>query len=208
MGDILIDNQGAPTTPAAGKSVIFVDSTTKRMTNLADDGRANSTFLSGNDSTASQVLGTADTYVTNSGILIPSFGMKAGMLFRWYMFITKTAASTAATTYNFRLGSAQTTADTSRALITSVAQTAAVDGGLFCFLAHVRSVSATGQLAVNFSIGGKVAANAVGFGSSALDNIPATFDNTAVAGQYMGISINPGAASAWTITMCECKLSG
>ena len=70
------------------------------------------------------------------------------------------------------------------------------------------SSPATGQIVTSMSIGGKVAANAVGFGSSALDNVPATFDNTALAGQYMGISINPGAASAWTLTTLEAKLMG
>ena len=203
----MIDTQAAPSTPAAGKAILWVDSTTKRLVQTDDTGRIQG-FLSGNDAVASQVLGTADTYVTNSDLLIPSFGMKAGQFFRWYIFITKTAASTAVPTYNFRVGSARTTADTSRSLITSVAQTAAVDGGLFVLTCQIRSVSATGQIVTSMSIGGKVAANAVGFGSSALDNVPATFDNTALAGQYMGISINPGAASAWTLTTLEAKLMG
>jgi len=210
MADILIDNQAAPTTPAAGKSVIFVDSTTKRMTNIADDGRANSTFLSGNDSTAQQVLPASNTYVTNSGILLPSFGMKAGMLFRWFMFISKTAAGTGAPIFTLKIGAAQSTADTTRATITGVAQTAAVDTGLFQFLCHVRTVSATGQLIFNYSIAGKQAANAVGFGSSSVVNIPSTFDNTGLQGQYVGIAIDPVATGTpvWTIDMVECKLSG
>jgi hypothetical protein len=180
------------------------------MTNIADDGRANSTFLSGNDSTASQTLPASNTYVTNSGILLPSFGMKAGMLFRWFMFVSKTAAGTGAPIFTLKIGAAQSTADTTRATITGVAQTAAVDTGLFTFLCHVRSVSATGQLVFNWSIGGKQAANAVGFGSSSIVNIPATFDNTALAGQYVGIAIDPVATGTpvWTIDMVECKLSG
>ena len=210
MADILIDNQAGPTTPAAGKSVIFVDSNTKRMTNLADDGRANSTFLSGNDSTASQTLPASNTYVTNSGILIPTFGMKAGMLFRWFVWIGKTAAGTGAPIFTLKIGAAQSTADTTRATITGVAQTAAIDSGLFTFLCHVRSVSATGQVVFNYSIGGKLIAVATGFGSAGLSNIPATFDNTALAGQYVGLAIDPVATGTpvWTIEMVECKLSG
>jgi hypothetical protein len=208
MADILIDNQSVPTTPAAGKSIFYVDSTTKRPIVVDDGGGLRGTFLSGNDSTASQTLGTANTYVTNSGILIPSMGMKAGMLFRWLIFYTKTAASTATVAYTVVIGPNQTTADTVRGTLTSVAQTAAVDGGLFMFNFHVRSVSATGATAFNYGIAGKVAANAVGFGSSALDVVPATFDNSALAGQYVGLCINPGAASAWTSTMVECKLTG
>jgi len=210
MADILIDNQSAPTTPASGKSVIYVDSTTKRMTNIADDGRANSTFLSGNDSTAQQVLPASNTYVTNSGILIPSFGMKAGMLFRWYMFISKTAAGTGAPIFTLKIGAAQSTADTTRATITGVAQTAAVDTAVFQFLCHVRTVSATGQVVFNVALAGKQAANAVGFGSSSVVNIPSTFDNTGLAGQYVGIAIDPVATGTpvWTIDMVEAKLSG
>jgi hypothetical protein len=207
MADILMDNQAAPSTPAAGKSVLYVDSTTKRLAIVDDAGRFNG-FLSGNDATASQVLGTADTYVTNSGILIPSMGMKAGQLYRWYMFITKTAASTAAATVIFRTGSTQTTADTARSTITSAAQTAVVDGGLWTLTCQVRNVGASGQIVTSYSIGGKRAADAAGFGNSALDNIPATFDNTAQAGLYLGVSINPGASSAWTITTVEAKLTG
>jgi hypothetical protein len=187
-----------------------VDSNTKRMTNLADDGRANSTFLSGNDSTAQQVLPASNTYVTNSGILIPSFGMKAGMLFRWLMFISKTAAGTGAPIFTLKIGVAQTTSDTTRATITGVAQTAAVDTGQFQFLCHVRNVGASGQLVFSYGIVGKQAANAVGFGSASVVNIPSVFDNTALAGQYVGIAIDPVATGTpvWTIDMVECKLSG
>jgi len=211
MADILIDNQAFPATPAAGKSVIFVDSTTKRMTNIADDGRANSTFLSGNDTTASQVLPSGgETYITNSGLLLPSFGMKAGMLFRWFMWISKTAAGTGAPVFRLKIGAAQGTGDTTRATITSAAQTGVVDSGVFQFLVHVRTVSATGQVVFNYAIAGKRAADAAGFGNSSLSNIPSTFDNTALQGQYVGISIDTIATGTpvWTIEMVECKLSG
>jgi hypothetical protein len=211
MADILIDNQSGPATPAAGKSVIFVDSNTKRMTNLADDGRANSTFLSGNDSTASQVLPSGgETYITNSGILIPTFGMKAGMLFRWFIWISKTAAGTGAAVIRLKIGAAQTTADTTRATITSAAQTAAVDSGVWQLLCHVRNVGASGQLVFNYAICGKRAADAVGFGNSSLSNIPATFDNSAQAGLYVGLSMDTivTGTPVWTIEMVECKLSG
>jgi hypothetical protein len=208
MADILIDNQAFPATPAAGKSVLYVDSTTKRPISVDDGGNLRGTFLSGNDSTASQTLGAANTYVTNSGILIPSMGMKAGMLFRWYIFYTKTAASTATVAYTVVTGATQTTSDTVRATLTSVAQTAVVDGGLFIFCCHVRNVGGSGVVAFNYSISGKVAANAVGFGSSALDVVSGTFDNSAMAGQYVGLCINPGASSVWTSTMVEAKLTG
>lgn len=210
MGTFLFDNQSVPTTPAAGKSRLYVDSTTKRPILLDDTGGLRGTFLSGNDSTAQQVLPASNTYVTNSGLLIPSPGMKVGMLFRWYIFLSKTAAGTGAPIFTVKIGAAQSTADTTRATITGVAQTAAVDTGMFQFCVHVRSVSATGQIVFNYAIAGKQAANAVGFGSSSVTNTPSTFDNTALAGQYVGLAIDPVATGTpvWTIDMVECKLTG
>ena len=37
MADILIDNQTAPSTPASGKSVLWVDSTTKKFLQTDDE---------------------------------------------------------------------------------------------------------------------------------------------------------------------------
>jgi|GEM_PF-2107835 hypothetical protein len=212
MGTALFDNQAVPATPAAGKSRVFVDSTTKRLAQLDDTGAVGkSTYISGNDSTASQVLPSGgETYITNSGLLIPSFGMKAGQLYRWYLYISKTAAGTGAAVFRLKQGANQTTADTTRATITSAAQTAAVDSGVFMFMCHVRSVSATGQVVFNYAIAGKRAADAVGFGNSSLSNIPATFDNTALAGTYVGLSIDTivTGTPVWTIEVVECKLTG
>lgn len=206
MADVLIDNQSAPTTPASGKSVLYVDSTTKKVAQR-DDGGTDRGLLSKNVATgASQALGTGDTYVTNSGILVPSMGMQAGQTYRHYVWISKTAASTAAAVFTWRLGTNQTTADTSRASITSAAQTAVVDSGLFMFTCVVRSVGASGQLVVAYSIAGKRAADAVGFGNNSLSNVPATFDNSAVAGNYLSITINAGASSAWTVDQCFAEL--
>src|SRR5262245_9720746 len=125
MADILIDNQGAPTTPASGKSIIYVDSTTKKLVQR-DDGGIDRGILSKNAVVASQALGTADTYVTSSDILIPGSGMQVGQTYQWGIWISKTAASTAAAVITWRIGSAASTGDTSRASITSAAQTAVV----------------------------------------------------------------------------------
>src|SRR4030095_12624840 len=190
MADILIDNQSVPSTPAAGKSIFYVDSTTKRPIVVDDTGGLRGTFLSGNDSTETQALPSAgEPYTTTSGLLVPSTGMKAGMLFRWYLWISKTAAGTGAAVFRLKQGTG-VVGDTTRATITSAAQTAAVDSGTFMFMCHVRSVSASGQVVFNYSIAGKRAADAVGFGNSSLSNIPATFDNTAMAGTTVGLSID------------------
>lgn len=200
MADILLDNQSVPSTPASGKTLIFVDSTAKRLVTLNDAGVI-SGRLSSNDATASQGAGfAADTYVTNSGVLIPSFGMKAGHQFRWVISVSKTAAGIAAAIVTVRIGTAQTTSDTSRlALTASGIQTATVTGGLIIVQVGVRSVSATGVIAGAFNTPG------AGFGTGA-DGASSTFDNTALAGNYVGLSINGGTSAAWTITHCMADL--
>jgi hypothetical protein len=201
MADILIDTQGAPATPAAGKAVLFIDSTTKRFITLNDAGNFNGR-LSGNDASASQGAGFAsDTYVTNSGILIPSIGMKAGQLYRWLISLSKTAAGTAAAVVTVRIGAAQTTSDTSRlALTASVAQTAAAANGILQVMVGVRNVGASGVIAGGFGM-----MSSVGLGGGA-DGVSSSFDNSALAGQFVGLSINGGASAAWTITHVSCDL--
>ena len=203
MADILLDNQVAPTTPASGKSVLWVDSTTKIFVQTNDTGRHTGDF-SRNDATASQTPAAAtDTYVTNSGLLIPSFGMKAGMAFKWIIAVSKTAASTAALVLTVRIGTGQSTSDTSRlALTASVAQTAAAADGVMTVLVGVRSVSASGVIAGGFGIAG-----AVGLGGGAT-GASSTFDNSALQGNYVGLSINTGTSGAWTLFHVASELVG
>lgn len=204
MADILMDNQAAPTTPASSKSVWWVDQTSKKAVVTDDSGHHYGT-LSRNNATASQGAGfAADTYVTNSGLLIPSFGMQAGQLYRWFISLSKTAAGTAATILQVRIGAAQTTGDTSRLSLTAtVAQTAAVAEGLIVVTIGVRLVSASGVIAGGFG----VMANGPGLGGGK-DGVSSTFDNTAVSGQYVGLSINGGASAAWTLTHVAAELIG
>lgn len=206
MADFLIDNQSGPSAPASGKSILFTDATTKKLA-LMDDGGIVQGILSRNSSVASQGAGfAADTYVTNSGLLIPSFGMKAGMLFRWTITASKTAASTATPVYTIRTGANQSTADTSRLALTAVAQTGVADNGILTVLAQVRNVGASGVIA-GAAAWAKTQAGTAGFGGS-IDGVSASFDNSAMAGLYAGLSINGGTSAAWTLTSCHAELIG
>lgn len=205
MADIVLDNQTTPTTAAAGKSIIYVDATTKKTIQLDDSGIARGQPLSRNITTASQGAGFAsDTYVTNSNILIPSCGIQAGMCFRWHISVSKTAAGTATVVFTFRLGTALTTADTSiLALTTTVAQTAAVSQGLFIISLGVRTSGASGVVAGGVG----VATNSAGLGGG-IDGASGSVDLSAAAGKSLGLSINAGASAAWTITSCAGELIG
>jgi len=197
MADILIDNQAAPTTPAAGKSVLFVDSTTKRFAGMDDGGTPRGGALSSNMSVAQQTGFAADTYLTSSDILIPSYGMKVGHVYAWEVGIEKTAAGVAAIICTVRTGSLRTTSDTSRAALTQlVAQTATASSTIMLVRAAVRTVSASGVLVCMMSFGSS--GTTTGFGDG--DRIvSATFDNTAMAGQYVGLSLNGGTSASYTI---------
>ena len=203
MGIVTFDNQTVPATPASGKASVFVDSTTKKLV-FVDDAGSIGGRLYHRTSTASQSPTAAtDTWVTDSGLLIPSFGMRAGMVFRWMVTVTKTAAGTAASVLTVRTGSNQSTADTSRlALTASVVQTAAAGSGIIWVQVVVRSVSATGVVAGGYGVAGPV-----GLGGG-MDGVSATFDNTAMAGLYMGLSLNTGAAGAWTLSTVNGEIIG
>src|SRR6266446_4959994 len=96
MADILLDNESFPSTPAASKSLIYVDSTTKRLHQLDDGGKPHG-VLSTNASTSAQgAIATTEVYLTGSSLLIPSSGIKAGMIFLWWISASKTAAGVAA----------------------------------------------------------------------------------------------------------------
>lgn len=192
MADILIDNQSAPSTPASGKSVLWLDSTTKKFVQTDDSG-ARHGAISKAFSTAAQGAGFAsDTYITNSGILIPSYGMEAGQLYRWWVSMEKTGAGTAAPILTIRLGSAQTTSDTARNTITGTAASATASGGHMIASCLVRTVSASGVLVGTLGFTNSL------FGGGQ-QNVSSTFDNTAVAGQFLGLSFNAGASASYTI---------
>lgn len=194
MADLLLDNQATPTTPASGKAVCYVDSTTERHACKNDTGLVTGT-LSRTWSTAAQGAGfSSDTYVTGSGIRIPECGMQAGQVYRWFVSVSKTAAGTAQTEFTIRIGAAQTTADTARWQVTAtVAQTAVADDGLIIVTCVVRTVGASGVIAA-----GAAVASGAGLGGGA-HGASAGFDNSALGGQYVGLSINAGASAAWTL---------
>jgi hypothetical protein len=203
MAIITIDNQTVPSTPASGKTGLFVDSTTKKLLFVDDSGAIGGRVYHRTSSASLAPAAATDTWITDSGLLIPSFGMKQGMVFRWQMTLSKTAAGTAATVLTIRTGSNQSTADTSRlALTSSVAQTAAVAEGIMWVQVVVRSVSATGVIAGGFGL-----AAPVGLGGGK-DGVSGTFDNTAMAGLYMGLTVNTGASAAWTITSINGEIIG
>lgn len=197
MADILIDEQGFPSTPSSGQMVLFPDSSNSQWLQRNDAG----TFLGDQSaSITSQIAShSADTYY--KGLQLPSFSMQAGMVFEWYFPVTKTAG-TATPIYTIRIGANQTTADAARLTITGPAQTAVADTGFVRVMVTCRSVGASGVLQGMAWLQHNLAATGLAntpAGFSLVEATSAGFDNTALQGQYIGLSVNPGTSGAWVV---------
>jgi hypothetical protein len=145
-------------------------------------------------------LATTEVYLTNSNILIPSFGMEAGQKYVWHISAVKTGAGVAAPVWTFRIGAAGAIGDTSRLALTSTGiQVATAMDGVLTAMLVVRNVGASGVIAGS---GGSGPANFGGGGSGA----SSTFDNTGLGGQYVGLTVTTGASAAWTINALACYM--
>jgi hypothetical protein len=201
MADILLDEQGTPTTPSAGQMVLYPDSSASVFVQRNDAG-----IVQGDAVRAAVAVQTgfaADTYLVNSGLILPAVSMQAGTVFEWTFVATKTAAGIAAPIFQVRVGPNQSTADTSRLSITTSAQSAVVDLAIIKILVTCRSVSSVGVIQGVVWIQHNLAAT--GFatvgpaGLNIVEGTSAGFDNTALGGQFVGLSINGGTSAAWTI---------
>lgn len=215
MADILLDEQSAPTTPASGKLIIWPDTTTSMPAATNDAGRH--MLLGGgsmNASIANQTVNAADTYLTDSDLMIPNFGLQARTNFIWLISASKTGAGTAQPIYNIRIGSARSVAgDTARLVLTGPAQTAIADIGTLMIQATVRSIGAAGviQGTAFWSHRGTAAnttTSGTGFANDSTGHIEGTsagMDMTAYAGQYIGLSVNSGTSGVWTVTQVRAE---
>lgn len=177
----------------------------KRPTPLASDWQAMPDgAVARNWATASQGPGfAADTYITNSDLQIPTWGLEVGQIFRWTITLSKTAAGVATPIVIVRLGAAKTTADTAVITLTGQAATAAVAGGQLIVTAQIRSIGASGVVVAAFGF----ASGIPGLGGG-IDGVSSAIDLTARAGQFMGVSFNAGASSAITVTGVHAELIG
>jgi len=161
-----------------------------------------------NWSTAAQGAGFAtDTYVTGSAIAIPSGYPLAGTRYTCRITASKTAAGTATPIVQVRIGTAGSTADTSRCSFTFSAGTAATDVGEFEVTAIFRSVG-SGTAAVLQGHCGLKSQPTTGF-SSLLKGVQTTssgFDST-VANSIIGVSVNGGTSAAWTVQQVDAQLT-
>lgn len=202
MADIILDEQAFPAAPAAGQMVIWPDSSNSQWIQrdeaglyLGDQAKSRVTQIASH---------SADTYY-GVGMQLPSFSMQAGMVFEWYFPVSKGAAGIATPVYTIRIGPNQTTADTSRLALTGVLQSAAADSGFVRVMVTCRSVGASGVLQGMVWLQHNLATTGLASGATSpagfnlVQATSAGFDNTALQGQYIGLSVNPGASGAWVV---------
>lgn len=162
-----------------------------------------------NQSTAGQGAGFAsDTYLTGSSIAIPA-GLKAGSRYRCVFSVTKTAAGTATPIVNVRFGTNGTTADTSLATLTFLAQTAATDDAIFQIYITFRSVGSGTSAVVQAEAELKHSNNSTGFsGTAGTKIVRATSSgfNSTTANSIIGISVNGGTSASWTVSTVQADL--
>lgn len=166
-----------------------------------------------NASVAAQGPGFAtDTYIVGSSCAIPTTSglgsLQAKTQYRLKFSVSKTAAGTVAPIIQLRVGTAASTADTSRCTLTLPAQTAVIDEGLIEVFATFRTVgSGTSAVIVGVAtLVHRLAATGLSTGGGPM--VTATgggFDSTA-ANLVLGASVNAGTSAAWTMQLVQAEL--
>lgn len=151
-------------------------------------------------STADQTINAATTaLLTGSLITIPASKLQIGTTMIWTIALTKTAAGTAANTFDVRVGTAGTTGDTSRLSFALPTATGVVDTGLIEIIATCRGpLSASGIFEGNLSMTHNLAAT--GLANIACVNVnvvSAPFDVT-VANLFVHVSCTTAASTVLT----------
>lgn len=170
--------------------------------------------ITNNASTSSQSTFNNDQYLAGSSITIPTGKIKAGSVYRCRFNVVKTSAGTQAPVVTVRVGTNASTADTSRAALTFGVQTAAVDEGVFDIDCVFRTAGASATIQALGSLwhrnatfgaaGASTGLNAASVYSQAL-NLGGSFDVTG-ANLKIGLSVNGGASSSWTVTLVTAEL--
>lgn len=168
---------------------------------------AGGTAMQFGQSVAAQGPGfAADTYLTGSSIAIPANSLKVGSRYRLRFDVSKTAAGTATPTIIVRYGTAGAIGDAAQLTFTFLAGTAAADIGTFDVYVTFRVVGASavmqGQAQCTHRLSTTGLQNQPG---TTLQVTSGTF-NSSVANSIIGVSVNGGASSAWTVQMVQAEL--
>jgi hypothetical protein len=165
-----------------------------------------------NGSTGSQgpLTASATTLLTGSTLAVPLTGLKALTRAYWAITMSKTAAGTLTNNFDVRIGTAGSTADTSRLSFATGAGTGVIDQAIIEIWAHMRTVGA-GTAAV---IVGMMKLTH-GLASTGWSTVPAVivaanssgFDST-VANLILSVSMTTAASTVPSVQAVEATLEG
>lgn len=211
MPDTKISALPALTSPADADELAVNDAgVSRRMTLTTLVNYLESRNRVANASVANQGPGfAADTYLVGSSCAIPAGRLQAKAMYRCLFNVTKTAAGVATPIINLRIGTAGTTADASRGVLTFSAQTAVADEGVFDLEATFRTVGAGTAAVVQSLAQLRHRLSVTGLGVGVSEPEVATsggFDST-VANLIVGLSVNGGASAAWTVNLVQAELT-
>lgn len=176
------------------------------ITSIGADIKALQNESKHNASTANQVLTNGVTYLTGSACDIPTGKIKVGTKYRCKFNIVKTAAGTAAPAFTIKVGTAGTTADTTRVTLTQTAQTAVIDEGVVEIELVFRVAGASAVAQAVSSLGHRLATTGLTTANhSAIIGTSAAFDVTG-AGLKIGVAVDVGASSNWTLSLVSAEL--
>jgi hypothetical protein len=185
----------AAATPAGGLEIPVNDSGTTKKLTLTQVNAYCEPVSTASVATQTPAANT-DVYITDSAIPITPSRLQARTYIRWFLHISKTAASTAAPVFVVRHGTAASTADAARCTLTMGAQTAVANAGAYLVLtATFRSVGAASAAVLQAGVNGV----GNGFPPVGAAATSAGFDST-TANAKIGLSVNTGLSAAWTIT--------
>jgi hypothetical protein len=153
-----------------------------------------------NESTADQQISAATTaLLTGSLISVPAGKLRVGTVIRFTLTLSKTAAGTAANTFNFRLGTAGTTSDASICAFALPVGTAVADVGKIEVVITIRgplssSCVAQGSLSLIHNLS---ATGLAGIPCVCINTLSGTFDAT-VANLKASLSCTTAASTVLT----------
>jgi hypothetical protein len=150
-------------------------------------------------SVADQTINAAVTaYLAGSALAVPAGKLRIGTRLRWKLSLSKTAAGTAANTFNVRIGTLGTTGDAAVLTFALPVGTAVADvGGIEIFLTVRGPLSGACVVHGQLVLWHNLAATGLATLASPTINAQATFDAT-VASLIVGLSCTTAASTVLT----------
>lgn len=146
----------------------------------------------------------ARTYIAGSNFTIAPTQLKVGTRFQWRFNVTKTAAGTAASTFDIAFGTTGSVTDTAQVSFTKPAGTAVADEGWIEIEAIVKANSATvGVVVGEFRLIHNLAATGHAVIPCVVVNTTSGSFNTFTP-TSVGLCITSGASDAITIDLVQC----